>query len=103
MLNYRFIKNFNMFGQIGDIIEGHYKEITNKENELYEKRIKICKQCPLYSIKPGLGEVCDSKKCWNEKDNVVETYPSSKNTCGCGCRLNAKTRLASSKCVLNRW
>lgn len=93
-----------MFGvNVRDVLEGHYKEITNQENELYEKRITICRKCPLYTVKEGLGPVCDSKKCWNENEKVIETYPSSNNVCGCGCRLNAKTRLASSKCVLNKW
>lgn len=92
-----------MFGKINDIVEGHYKEITNQENELYEKRIKICKKCPLYTVNSVLGEICDSKKCWNEKENIIETFPSQNNTCGCGCRLSAKTRLKQAKCVLNRW
>jgi len=93
----------NSVSQIGDIVEGHYNEITNKETDLYEKRIAICKKCPLYEIKEGLGPVCDSKKCWNETEKTLETYPSSKNICGCGCRLNAKTRVANAKCVLNKW
>lgn len=93
----------NTFSQIGDIVEGHYNEFLNKENELYEKRIAICKNCPLYTVKEGLGPVCDGKKCWNETEKAIESYPSSNNICGCNCRLNAKTRLASSKCVLNRW
>lgn len=93
----------NNFSQVEDIIEGHYNEITNKENELYEKRIAICKKCPLYTVRENIGEICDSKKCWNEKDQALETYPSNNNICGCGCRLQAKTRLKHSKCVLSKW
>ena len=91
----------NDFSQTKDIIEGHYKEITNQENELYEKRIIICKQCPLYSDK--LGGICDSKKCWDNSKNILQSFPGNNITCGCGCRLQAKTRLKNAKCVLNKW
>lgn len=93
----------NDFSQLGDIIEGHYKEITNQETELYNRRIAICRKCPLYTIKEGLGEVCDAKKCWNEKEKAIETVPSANNICGCNCRLAAKTRLKNGICVLNKW
>ena len=92
-----------MFGKVGDIIKGHYKELTNQENDLYEKRIAICRKCPLYTVSESLGEICDGKKCWNSKLNSIESFPSPETTCGCGCRLKAKTRLANAKCVLNRW
>lgn len=91
----------NSLEQIGDIFEGHIKEITKQENDLYNERIKICKKCPLYSER--LGGVCDSKKCWDETKKQIVFYPGKGITCGCGCRLQAKTRLISSKCVLNKW
>lgn len=91
----------NSFDQIGDIVEGHYKEITDKENELFEQRIKICKNCPLYSDK--LGGICDSKKCWDIIKNTPESFPGKNIICGCGCRLPAKLRLKNAKCVLNKW
>lgn len=93
-----------MFGlPVNQIIEGHIKEFKNEERELYEERIEICKKCPLYSIS-AIGEICDSKKCVNpEKQEVVEKYPNNGSICGCGCRLSAKTRLKSAKCVLSKW
>lgn len=92
----------NSFDQVGQIVEGHYKEITKKENDLYDERIVICKECPLYSD-TVLGPVCDSKKCWNKKENILETFPNGNNTCGCGCRLKAALRVKNKKCVLNKW
>lgn len=92
-----------MFGKVGDIIEGHYKELTNQENDLYEKRIAICRKCPLYTVNKDLGEICDGKKCFNSKLNSIEPIPSHDTICGCGCRLKAKTRLVNAECVLNRW
>lgn len=91
----------NSFEQVGDIIEGHYNEITNKENELFNQRIKVCKNCPLYLDK--LGGICDSKKCWNTTKNTLESFPGKDIICGCGCRLQAKLRLKNAKCVLNKW
>lgn len=90
-----------MFG-VGQIIQGHYNEIVNKENDLYNTRIKICKECPLYSINT-LGEVCDAKKCIDQSTGVIYTLPKIGRVCGCGCRLSAKTRVPEAKCVLNKW
>ena len=47
----------NSVRQMGQVIEGHFKEITRTENDLYSNRIKICKACPLYSVKDGIGEI----------------------------------------------
>lgn len=91
----------NSFEQIGDIAEGHFKEITNKENELYESRIKICKECPIYS-EGSFGPYCDSKKCV-DKDTHDFAYAGSNSICGCGCRLKAKLRLEKAHCVLEKW
>ena len=92
-----------MFGisQVGNIIEGHYKEITDQENELYNTRIEICKKCPLFSDR--YGGVCDSKKYYNPTTNKLSDLPESGFIGGCGCRLQAKTRLKNAKCVLNKW
>lgn len=91
----------NSFEQVEQIVEGHYKEITNQENELFEQRIKICKRCPLYT--DILGGICDSKKCWDIEKNTLKSFPEKNIICGCGCRLNAKLRLKNAKCVLNKW
>ena len=90
----------NSFEQVGQIAEGHFKEITKQENELYESRIKICRECPLFSHST-LGDVCDAKKCWD--GNKVVKYPGPDVVCGCGCRLDAKARVRGAKCVLNKW
>ena len=93
----------NSVKQMGQVIEGHFKEITGIENDLYLKRIKICKTCPLYSVKDEIGEICDSKKCINTKTNSIEILPGQGVVCGCRCRLSAKTRVESASCVLNKW
>lgn len=93
-----------MFGinNVSDIVKGHYNEITNKENELYETRIEICKQCPLCT-NSSIGYICNSSKCINIKTGELVYAPGKDIACGCGCRLSAKTRLPNAKCVLNKW
>lgn len=94
-----------MFGQVvknaPQIVEGHIKEITKQENALSEERLAVCKECPLFSDK-AFGFVCDAHKCVDKEGNLYQ-YPAKGRTCGCGCRLAAKTRLKGAKCVLNKW
>lgn len=57
--------------------------------------------CPLYSDR--LGGVCDSKKYFNPKTGELSDLPEEGFINGCGCRLPAKTRLKTAKCVLKKW
>jgi len=91
----------NSFEQVGDIVEGHIKELVRQENDLANKRLAICRKCPLYS--DSLGGKCDNRKCFNTVENKLVNFPGKNVICGCGCRLQAKTRLANSKCVLGKW
>ena len=91
----------NSFEQVGQIAEGHFKEITKQENELYEFRIKICRKCPLFS-EGSFGPYCDSKKCIDKNTHEL-TYGNFNAICGCGCRLKAKLRLKKAHCVLEKW
>lgn len=87
---------------IGQIIQGHLNELTNKENELYIERIAICRRCPLLTKSP-IGEMCDASKCIDTNTNLITTIPQKGTICGCGCRLSAKTRVPNAKCVLGKW
>lgn len=64
-----------------DIVNGHLKELLKQNNELYEERIAICKQCDKYNIDKVLGARCNE----------------------CGCRLRAKARIPEATCPLNKW
>ena len=86
-----------------DIIQGHLNNLFNKEEDLYNERIIICKSCPLYKIDTLLGEVCNSKLYLNIETNKTSTYPRKGYVNGCGCLLKAKTRLKSAKCPLEKW
>jgi len=86
-----------------DIIEGHLKELFNKEEDLSKQRLTICKSCPLYKIDHLLGAICNSKLYLNPDTNQTSTYPRQGYTNGCNCRLSAKSRLITAKCPLNKW
>ncbi len=86
-----------------DIIDGHLKELLNKEEDLSKQRVNICKSCPLYKIDSILGEICNSKLYLNLETNQVSTYPRKGYYNGCGCRIQAKSRLITAKCPLNKW
>jgi len=85
-----------------DIFAGHYKEFTSKNEDLSKERIAICEQCPLCTEGP-LGLVCDSSKWLNTETNEVVTYKLPTYIRGCGCRLEAKTRNITAKCVAGKW
>lgn len=86
---------------IMDVVNGHVKEVLNLEKDLSKSRLKICYRCPLYSKK--WGGLCNNK-LWlnpNNGDVSIEDKPGYIN--GCGCRLQAKTRLANQVCPVNKW
>ena len=87
---------------IGNIITVHVNEFFGLNKDLVRERKKICKKCPLYSIKLG-QEVCNSSLYVNVNTNEVSTKnkPGFKN--GCGCRLDAKLTLPDAICPLSKW
>lgn len=88
-------------GSILDIINGHINEALSNNEDLFEKRLNICKECPLYKD-TALGPICNPK-LYIDKNNNTSTSKRDGYVKGCGCRLNAKTRLTYSKCVINKW
>lgn len=88
---------------INQIIEGHYKKIMNKEDTLRDKRITICKSCKLYKIDDLLGEVCNKRLYLNPKTNETSVVKKDGFKNGCGCILQAKTRVKDAKCPINKW
>lgn len=66
-----------------------------------EKRLKICKECPIYN-----KGYC-SKNKWGDviKDFIYEDNNRIKGQIvnGCGCPLDQKTSSLSTQCPTNRW
>lgn len=48
-----------------DIISGHVDEALGKNEDLSEKRLAVCKECPLYKETP-MGPICNPRLYINE-------------------------------------
>lgn len=83
-----------------DIVEGHVNEAFKRNEKLFEKRMKICKVCPLYKD-TALGPVCNPNLYINEAGDV-STIRKPGYVKGCSCRLSSKTRAVNAKCIVNK-
>ena len=71
---------------------------------LAEKRLEICESCPIYKeINKIVGGVCSSYLYLNPTAGEISTKFKEGFFRGCGCRLNAKTRLKNQKCPSGKW
>ena len=84
-----------------DIVEGHVNEAFNRNEELFEKRMKICKSCPLYKETP-LGPVCNPNLYINEAGDV-STIRKHGYVKGCSCRLNYRCKSSNAHCMAGKW
>lgn len=66
--------------KLGNIVSGHLKELSERNQELFELRYEICKACPNFTT-IAIGEVCGV----------------------CGCRLRAKLRIERERCPIGEW
>jgi hypothetical protein len=87
--------------EIGSIVKGHVNEVLGLNDDLKEKRMKICLKCPLY--KDTLGGICNSNLWLNPKTGDVSTEQENGYYRGCGCRLQAKTTLSTASCPAKKW
>lgn len=85
------------------ILKGHINELLGLNTDLYKARIKVCKKCPLYKVSLKFGEVCNSSLWYNPETEDVSIQQKDGYVNGCGCRLDAKTRLANAICPANKW
>lgn len=88
---------------IGKIVEGHAKEAFGINEELKDKRLSICRNCPLYTETGLIGPMCSPYLYVNPETEDVSTRFKTGYIRGCGCRLNAKARLKDAKCPLDKW
>ena len=85
-----------------NILKGHINELFNYEQDLYEKRMNICNECPLMS-KTKIGRICDRNKCMSNGKLIDRKKKDVNSICGCNCRLDSKLRLPDEECILNKW
>ncbi len=86
---------------IGSIVQGHVNEMLGLNTNLAEARLKICKECPLYSTR--LGGICNPRLYLNPDNGDVSTEKKDGYVKGCACRLSAKTSVVSERCVVGKW
>ena len=88
---------------ISQIIEGSYNNLTNKKQDLYKARIKICRGCKLLRKDGAFGEVCNSRLYLNPETDEISKRNKPGFLQGCGCVLGSKTRVESAHCPTNKW
>lgn len=85
--------------KVGDIINGH----VNEDENFIEKRLKICKACPLFK-KGAVGGICNPNLYINETDKqTVSDRPKLGYKRGCGCLLSRKCKVPNAKCIVGKW
>lgn len=91
----------NLLDQGRDIVRGHINESLGLHKDISVERMKICKTCPLF--KAAYGGICNSNLYMNPKTLETSSTVLPGYIHGCGCRLNAKTRLPYATCPAHRW
>lgn len=88
---------------VGQIVTGSVNNILKKKQDLYIKRMLICKQCKLFKIDNIFGAICNSNLYLNPITDEVSTKEKIGYKNGCGCILGSKTRVPESHCPLDKW
>jgi hypothetical protein len=87
-----------MSSQLEQISEGFYNLLMQKEQELYEDRIAICKTCKIMKNDNVFGPICNSGLYLNPITDEVSYIPREGFNHGCGCVLSAKARVKEATC-----
>ena len=69
---------------------------------MLEKRLEICKQCPLWKETIN-GPICNPNKWINPQDGKSSYFPKDGYVKGCGCLLERRVLNNDAKCVANKW
>lgn len=72
------------------------------KEELWEKRMSVCRVCPLHTLKGG-HEICNPKLYLNPITMDVSTRKKTGYKNGCGCVLETKVTGDNSECPVGQW
>ena len=87
---------------IKDVASGIINKVLDRNAEIAEKRMEICKSCPLY--KEGIrGPICNPNLWINKNGEVSNIKLNDEYKRGCNCFLILKTRNISNSCIINKW
>lgn len=84
-----------------DLLGSQTENLFNDDEELAEKRLNICRECPLYLV-TSRGPICNPKLYMNDKGEV-STSPKSGFKRGCSCQILKKSRLTYGRCNHGKW
>lgn len=72
--------------------------------ELYNKRLDICRNCPL-GLETMHGLICNPKLYINKEDKTsVSKVPKMGYVKGCSCNItNGKAKQEYGKCIVDKW
>lgn len=87
---------------IGAILNGHLNEVLGLNTDVSDKRLVICKKCPLFKT-TMFGPICNNKLWLNLKTGDISTKKMDGYVSGCGCRLQSKTRVINATCPIGKW
>ena len=68
-----------------------------------EKRIAICKNCPIVRNDPEWGLRCDNKKYISPDGTQGSYFKKTGWKCGCGCLIKQKAKNPNNHCVVGKW
>lgn len=68
--------------------------------EMSEKRMEICRACPLFEIDGEFSICCNTK--YINKDEEWSYIKKKGYVRGCGCKLEYKTKNPMAHCVINK-
>ena len=88
---------------IGQIATGFFNNLTNKEEDLFNERIKLCRSCKLLKEDKIFGEICNSDLYIDPKSGETSTTKKQGFSNRCGCVLRSKTRVKNAHCPIARW
>lgn len=86
---------------VGMIVQGHVNELLGLNKDISQERMKICKVCPLFLN--SMGGICNPRLYLNPQTGDVSTKYKDGYGKGCGCRLQAKTKLPNAHCPNGKW
>jgi hypothetical protein len=71
--------------------------------ELSEKRLAICKRCPIYSENTTSGPTCTQFLYINPKTEDVSFKQKEGYVRGCGCKILSKIQSPDAGCPIDKW
>ena len=64
-----------------------------------DKRLQICKRCPLYTQQGR----CNSNLWINPETDEVSTYAKIGYIRGCNCAISIKIKNVNNHCIAGKW